>query len=342
MWLPLSSHSLTFSLSLSLLHILSWHFWQWGNLLQGSICWCDSHYPLHSHSFCPTFSLTYTRGERGNILLGAICRSDSHSLLILSLTHCFSHSLTFSILTFPQSRWASKYILHSTLIPAPTPKIAHSRIKYTTKPIHNKTNTQIHTKNKHTNVQIQNVTHLTNTLVSITVPMSVSIACLSISAYFTRAFFHIQQITINLLTVLHLILTLDFNTWFQHSHTELFSFLSTGASLALQFKWGTFRGQLPWVSGRYHQTLALECWHCRSKCTCMALCYSAFVFDQKHVFLLNIHTGHTMLHTVCEQAGSTVCLWMAPHFQTSANGNISQGHTNFTSSFSCCHSVTVS
>ena len=40
----------------------------------------------------------------------------------------------------------------------------------------------------------------------------------------------------------------------------------------------------------------------------------------KHVFLLNIHTGHTMLHTVCEQAGSTVCLWMAPHFQTSANG----------------------
>ena len=151
MWLPFSSHSLTFSLSLSLLHILSWHFWQWGNLLQGSICWCDSHYPLHSHSFCPTFSLTYPRGEQRNILRGAICRSDSHSPLILSLalspTHCLSPSLTFSILTFPQSRWASKYILHSTLIPAPTPKIAHSRIKYTTKPIHKytqKTNTQMY------------------------------------------------------------------------------------------------------------------------------------------------------------------------------------------------------
>ena len=96
------------------------------------------------------------------------------------------------------------------------------------------------------------------------------------------------------------------------------------------------------MSGRYHQTLALECWHCRSKCTCMALCYSAFVFDQKHVFLLNIHTGHTMLHTVCEQAGSTVCLWMAPHFQTSANGNISEGHKKFyivIFMLSQCHSV---
>ena len=271
----------------------------------------------------------------------------------LYFTHCLSHSLTFSILTFPHSGWASKYILHSPLILLHS--LSHSlanysrffggksysqnktcihEYKYTKKNeytiTYKTTNTQIHTKNEYTNVQIQNLTHSvfrnTNTLVSITVPMSVSIACLSISAYFTRAFFHIQQITINLLTVLHLILTLDFNTRFQHSHTEFFWFLSTGASLALQFKRGTFRGQLPWVSGRYHQTLALECWHCRSKCTCMALCYSAFVFDQKHVFLLNIHTGHTMLHTVCEQVGSTVCLWMAPHFQTSANGNISQGH----------------
>ena len=284
MWLPFSSHSLTFSLSLSLLHILSWHFWQWGNLLQGSICWCDSHYPLHSHSFCPTFSLTYTRGERGNILQGAICRSDSHSLLILSLTHCFSHSLTFSILTFPQSRWASKYILHSTLILAPTPKIAHSQIKYTTKPIHNKTNTQIHTKNKHTqkikytNVQIQNVTHLTNTPVSITVPMSVSIACLSISAYFTRAFFHSQQITFNLLTFLHSILTLEFNIHFLNILT--LSFLASSAQdLHLLFNSdGNFRGNFPECLENITKLLLLNAG------TYMASCYSAFVFNQKHVF----------------------------------------------------------
>ena len=131
---------------------------------------------------------------------------------------------------------------------------------------------------------------------------------------------------------------------------------------------------------RYHQTLALECWHCRSKCTCMELCYSAFVFDQKHVFFVKhtyraYYVAHCLrasgvyslfvdgaalsdiskwkyfsrtqkfyivifmlsqCHSVspensaiaslyfpvvdCLPASGVVCLWMGPHFDTSANG----------------------
>ena len=276
MWLPFSSHSLTFSLSLSLLHILSWHFWQWGNLLQGSICWCDSHYPLHSHSFCPTFSLTYPRGEQRNILRGAICRSDSHSPLILSPSLSYTLSFSFSYIFYPDI--SSIQVSKQIYSPLHSHSCSYSQNCTFTNKIHNKTNTQIHTKNKHTNVQIQNVTHLTNTLVSITVPMSVSIACLSISAYFTRAFFHSQQITFNLLTFLHSILTLEFNIHFLNILT--LSFLASSAQdLHLLFNSdGNFRGNFPECLENITKLLLLNAG------TYMASCYSAFVFNQKHVF----------------------------------------------------------
>ena len=73
----------------------------------------------------------------------------------------------------------------------------------------------------------------------------------------------------------------------------------------------------------------------------MLLC---ICFQSKTCFLLNIHRGHTMLHSVCQQLESTVCLWMAPHFQTSANGKcFSRTQTSMCyCTFSFCHGVTMS